>query len=315
MSATMNSTGPAVSGSNVTITKLEEEVWEGCNLQHGEMSADGVKIHFVEAGDPAGKLVVLLHGFPNIWFVWRNQFKPLVEAGYHVIAPDLRGYNRSSRFEITKDYGRSAVLPDIEKLIDNFGAGKPAILAGHDWGAIIAWAFAEDYPSKVEKLVPTNTGRLSDFQKTLRSNFRQLLKTWYIGFFQISIIPEAYFTKLIVKGIKSFKSICPGATDEDIKRLLEAFTLPGGAMGGIRYYRAASQGLWNRPDGSVPVVSCPVTTLWGDQDAYNLPIIAETDKEKAPNFKLVHLPKSGHWPMWDEPDLYNKFFLEAISGD
>jgi pimeloyl-ACP methyl ester carboxylesterase len=74
--------------------------------------------------------IVLLHGFPNFWYVWRNQFQPLVEAGYHVIAPDLRGYNRSSKPKFV-GYVRSAVLSDIESLIDAFGAGSPAILVRH----------------------------------------------------------------------------------------------------------------------------------------------------------------------------------------
>lgn len=71
----------------------------------------------------------------------------------------------------------------------------------------------------------------------------------------------------------------------------EALSQPGSVMGGISYYRAAVQGLWNRPDRTVPVVNIPVTTLWGDQDAYILPIVAEAKKEKAPNFKLLHLPQ------------------------
>jgi hypothetical protein len=73
----------------------------------------------------------MLHGFPNLWFVWRDQFRPLVEAGFYVVAPDLRGYNRSSKLKTVQDYGRSAVLPDIENLIDNLGGGEPAILVRH----------------------------------------------------------------------------------------------------------------------------------------------------------------------------------------
>jgi pimeloyl-ACP methyl ester carboxylesterase len=134
--------------------------------------------------------VLLLHGFPNFWYVWKNQFQPLAEAGFHVIAPDMRGYNTSSKPIGVASYGRQPVLSDVVCIIDHFGAGKRAIVVGHDWGGAVAWALAEDYPSKLTKIVVVNSAHLSVLGQLMWTNFQQLWRTWYILFFQLSWLPE-----------------------------------------------------------------------------------------------------------------------------
>jgi hypothetical protein len=106
----------------------QEEVIGECQLQHGEILNGDIKIHYVECGKSDGDLVLLLHGFPNFWYVWKNQFQPLAEAGFHIIAPDMRGYNTSSKPTGVASYGRQPVLSDVVCIIDHFGAGKRAIV-------------------------------------------------------------------------------------------------------------------------------------------------------------------------------------------
>ncbi|BFI31763.1 epoxide hydrolase 4 [Marchantia polymorpha subsp. ruderalis] len=293
----------------------EEEIVDGVNVQHGYLNNKDVKIHFVECGDPAGKLVILVHGWPNFWYVWKHQFKALAAAGYHVIALDLRGYNLSSKPEKLESFVRSEVLSDFVCFIDIFGNGEPAIMVGHDWGSTISWCFAEDYPSKVERLVTINMGRLTDFSQILRSNPAQLLRSWYIGAFQIPHLAEhaiAYDRCLILREI--CRNCIPSMSTSDIERHVTAYSIPGAIKGSLTFYRAAVRGLWHLPDKKVPVVKTPVTVFWGDKDSFLLPIVAEPSKDTALNAKVVHLPQCAHWPMWDDPKLFNELLLETIAG-
>src|SRR6185503_184802 len=99
-----------------------------------------------EAGE--GPLIVLLHGFPEFWYAWRQQIEPLVAAGFRVVAPDTRGYNLSSKPEGVHAYDISLLAEDIRGLIHERGA-QTAMLVGHDWGGSIAWAVAMNHPEVV----------------------------------------------------------------------------------------------------------------------------------------------------------------------
>ena len=106
-------------------------------LREGYAQVGDVKLHYVEAGD--GPLIVLLHGFPEFWFGWRLQIKPLAEAGFRVVAPDMRGYNLSSKPEGIAPYAADQLAADVRGLIQERGA-ESGLLVGHDWGGTVAWA-------------------------------------------------------------------------------------------------------------------------------------------------------------------------------
>src|SRR5881409_2631781 len=112
-----------------------------------------VRLHYVEAGD--GPLVVLLHGFPEFWFSWRYQIPALAAAGFRVVAPDMRGYNLSARPSAVGDYDIDLLATDVRDLIHERGAER-AHLAGHDWGAAVAWATAGQHPEAVDRLAILN---------------------------------------------------------------------------------------------------------------------------------------------------------------
>src|SRR5215831_9972842 len=116
---------------------------EQSDLREGYAEIGDVKLHYVEAGE--GRLVVLLHGFPEFWYGWRRQIKPLADAGFRVVAPDMRGYNLSSRPTGVKAYDTDHLTADIRDLVSERGA-KSAFLVGHDWGGSVAWATAMKFP-------------------------------------------------------------------------------------------------------------------------------------------------------------------------
>ena len=118
-------------------------------LRDGYAEIGDQRLHYVEAGD--GPLIVLLHGFPEFWYGWREQIQPLAAAGFRVVAPDTRGYNLSSKPKGAKAYSSDLLAADIRGLILERGA-ESARLVGHDWGGTIAWTMAMNHPEVVDRL-------------------------------------------------------------------------------------------------------------------------------------------------------------------
>src|SRR5919202_6066254 len=147
----------------------------GPGLREGFVEVEpGVQLHYVEAG--AGPLVVLLHGFPEFWFSWRRQLPALAAAGFRAVAPDLRGYNLSSKPRGLEAYRVGRLARDVARIIEQLGQQRAAVV-GHDWGGGVAWAFAMRYPTLVERLVILNMPHPVRMLEGLRT-LRQLGKSW-----------------------------------------------------------------------------------------------------------------------------------------
>ena len=159
----------------------------GSELREGYAEIGDVRLHYVEAGD--GPLIVLLHGFPEFWYGWRQQIEPLAAAGFRVVAPDMRGYNLSSRPDGVADYDTGKLAADIRDLVHERGA-QSALLAGHDWGGSVAWATAMNHPEVVDRLAILNVAHPRQFLRGLHHP-GQLRKSWYVFFFGLPELPEA----------------------------------------------------------------------------------------------------------------------------
>ncbi|MGW6083164.1 epoxide hydrolase EphM, partial [Bacillus subtilis] len=154
------------------------------------VNTNGITLHVAAAGPEDGPLIVLLHGFPEFWYGWKNQIKPLVDAGYRVIAPDQRGYNLSDKPEGIDSYRIDTLRDDIIGLITQFTDEK-AIVIGHDWGGAVAWHLASTRPEYLEKLIAINIPH-PHVMKTVTPLYPpQWLKSSYIAYFQLPDIPEA----------------------------------------------------------------------------------------------------------------------------
>ena len=119
--------------------------------------ANGIDLHLAEAGPPSGAPVVLLHGFPDSWELWRSQVAALAAAGYRVLAPDLRGFGRTTRPPAVEAYRSRTLVADVTGLLDA-GDVERAAVVGHDWGAALAWRVAMFAPDRVERLVAVSVG-------------------------------------------------------------------------------------------------------------------------------------------------------------
>src|SRR4051794_17168829 len=171
-------------GSPDTLTSL---VADGrTELREGYAEVGDVRLHYAEAGD--GPLIVLLHGFPEFWFGWRLQIEPLAAAGFRVVAPDLRGYNLSSKPDGAAAYTAAKLAADVRDLIHERGA-ESALLVGHDWGGTAAWTAAMNHPDVVDRPAILNAAHPRKLNEGLRHP-SQLARSWYFFYFALPDLPE-----------------------------------------------------------------------------------------------------------------------------
>jgi pimeloyl-ACP methyl ester carboxylesterase len=279
-------------------------------LRHGTAALSEVRLHFVEAGE--GPLVVLLHGFPDFWYGWRHQISALARAGFRVVAPDLRGYNLSSRPEEIHAYGLRRLVADVQELIAERGE-QTAAVAGHDWGGVVAWGVAAFHPEVVRRLAILNVPHPRRMYEGLRT-WQQLRRSWYIVMFQLPRMPER---QLAAGGFRQLRRAIeldapPGALEPgDLERYLEAWRRPGALTAMVNYYRAAGRALGRR----LPPIDTPTVVIWGERDRYLGAELAEPHRRDVPGLReVVRLPDSSHWVMRDEPErisaLLSEFFAE-----
>ena len=276
------------------------------SIRHGYAQVGGVRLHYAECGT-GERLVLLLHGFPEFWYSWRHQLVALKDR-YRVVAPDLRGYNLSDKPSRVEDYRIERLMDDVTGLVRHFGAREAAIV-GHDWGAGLAWAVAQNYPEYVWKLVTMQVPPIAVWRKNL--SLRQALRSWYMLFFQITSLPEWYISARNFAAIdKMFKdkSVRPGSfTETDIAMYKQALSESGALTAGINYYRANVFSLFRRErkpaeamsDGRIRV---PTLFIYGERD---FAIVPETvrgvgDYVDAP-YREVRIATSGHWVQNEAP--------------
>ena len=200
---------------------------EASGLAHRYADLGDVRLHYVEIGE--GPLVVLLHGFPEFYYAWRWTCPALAAAGLRVVAPDLRGYNLSSKPRGVRRYRMAYLTRDVARLIRACGAERAAVV-GHDWGGAVAWAFAMRYPALLTRLGILNAPHPARFLRALRTP-RQLRKSWYMFFFQLPWLPEASFRAQNYARLRETlrtDPVRPGAFDDaDVARYVEAIARPG----------------------------------------------------------------------------------------
>ncbi len=285
---------------------------EGAGVSHSYADVNGVRLHYVEAGE--GPLVVLLHGFPEFWYSWRHQIPALADAGYHVVAPDMRGYNLSEKPAGWRAYGAEQLAGDIAALIRHLGVEK-AHLVGHDWGAAVAYFTAMDHPDVVERLAILNVphpARLLDGFRTVR----QLRKSWYMFFFQIPFLPERLLARNGFSFAKrSLRADSPGSfSDADLERYVEAWSQPGALKGMIDYYRAALRQSPRKALGRMSPINCPVLVIWGERDRHLGRELAQPGPTWVPNVRVERLPEATHWVQHDAPERVNELLTEFLGA-
>lgn len=273
---------------------------------------DGVNLSVKIFGPQEGRPIIFLHGFPEFWFGWRKQIPYFEEQGYYVVVPDQRGYNDSEKPKSVSEYSLKHLADDVALIVENLGLKKP-VLVGHDWGAAAAWQSAINFPELFSKLIVMNVPHPRVMIKNLALNPLQFLKSWYMFFFQIPLLPENLIALLgyerLAEGLKR-TSRAGTFSDEDLEKYIEAWSKPNAMRSMINWYRAAFQ----HPDFSSEVqVKVPTLILWGEKDAFLEAKMARESVAYCDKAEVQYFPDATHWLPHEEADAVNRAIDRFIS--
>ncbi|HRA67214.1 MAG: alpha/beta hydrolase [Caldilinea sp.] len=278
------------------------------------MFTNGVDLHVVMAGPDAGPLVILLHGFPEFWYGWRKQMPALAAAGYHVWAPDQRGYNRSDKPAGVDAYHIDALAKDVAGLIEASGR-EQVYLVGHDWGAAVAWWVAGHYPARVKKLAILNVPHPAVMRRAVLEDSAQRKKSWYIFYFQLPWLPEwslrqQNYTNL-ARTLKG--SSRRGAfTADDLMAYRQAWSQPGAVTAMLNWYRAAVR--HQAQAAMLGRIRVPTLMIWGAKDIAVGRSLAQPSIDLCDEGRLVFLEEASHWVQHEEPAQVNRLLLEFFGA-
>lgn len=295
-------------------------------MQHHYADVNGIRMHYVTHG--AGDPIIFLHGFPEYWGAWKKQLNDL-GRDHFVIAPDLRGYNLTSRPEKVEDYHIKYLVEDVRSLVAHLGFKKIAVVC-QDWGALVGWSFLLRHPDMVSKFVTINITHPALFDRELRENPRQQLAAQYMLVFtspqaepQLMGDDFAWARQAVINDARAHGAIM---SDEDIAEWITSWRQPGAITAGLNYYRAAKMGPPDgegHPGGSNLLeglkpeqyhVQTPVLFIHGEQDTYLLADGQRGLKELVPNLTIRRLPDATHWVTLEKPREVSQFVREFLRG-
>jgi len=266
------------------------------------VDANGLGFELLDEGE--GPAVLLLHGFPDTHRVWREQLPALLDAGYRVIAPDLRGRGASDMPEAVEAYNIATMLGDVTGIMDARGVER-AFVVGHDFGAVLAWATAILLPDRVEKLVAMSVGNPAGWREP---PLHQRMLSWYMLFFQFEGIAEAWLQHDDWKLLREWLADAP-----DRESYVEDLARPGRLTAGLNYYRANLAP--RMPDEwlELPPVRVPTMGMWSTRD------FALTEEQMTGSGAMVEAPwryerveDAGHWLQLEQPGRVNPLLLDFL---
>ncbi|MFD1511843.1 alpha/beta fold hydrolase [Halomarina rubra] len=265
-----------------------------------------------DRGPADGPPVVLLHGFPEFWYGWHRQLDALADAGHRVLVPDQRGYNLSEKPEGRDAYHVERLADDVTGLLDALDHESAAVV-GHDWGAMVAWVLAQEHPERVERLGILNVPHPAAFGETLRSNWEQVFRSWYAGFFQVPRLPEAAMGardyRLLTRMLT--ESARPGTfSDDDLRRYRTAWSREGALTGMVNWYRAngVGSGLFSRDTRIEP----ETLVLWGTDDVALVEENAERSLQFCADGSLERFDGASHWLQHERAEAVSERLVEFL---
>lgn len=277
--------------------------------QHAYINTNGVKLHYVTQG--TGRLMLMLHGFPEFWYSWRHQI-PEFAQDFQVVALDLRGYNDSDKPKGKSAYVMDEFIQDIEGVIKGLGHDS-CILVGHDWGGAIAWNFAYAHPEMVERLIILNLPHPAKFTQGLFTP-QQLLRSWYIFLFQLPWLSELLFKAnnclAIAKIIPDTAFNKIAFTPDDIAAYQQSAAKTGALTAMLNYYRNIFSGLISPQNWGI----LEITTLiiWGENDTALGKELTYNTNDYVNNLQIKYIPACGHWVQQEKPELVNQYMREYL---
>ena len=260
------------------------------------VSTPGGMLHVRVIG--VGEPVLLLHGFPDSSLGFRELCEALAAKGFRAIAPDLRGYGLSDKPEGLEPYRSSALVADLAALARSC-SDEPVAVLGHDWGGTLAYCLASEHPELVKKLVVINAAHPESYARVLWHSL-QLLRSWYILFFQLRGIAEwcvtrRWFFRWLLRKLVAKKALM---TDVRVDAVWRELLRPGAARAALSYYRAAFR--W--PIKCPAPIAAPTLILWGDADPALDRRLLDDLPARITSVTVHHVAGAGHFVQWDEPE-------------
>jgi pimeloyl-ACP methyl ester carboxylesterase len=278
------------------------------------LETNGIRLHAACAGPEDGPLVILLHGFPEFWYGWRHQIGPLAEAGYRVLAPDQRGYNKSDKPAGVASYALDRLVADVVGLIDATGR-RTATVVGHDWGGVVAWWLALRHADRLERIVVLNAPHPEAYRRSLLRHPLQMLRSWYILAFQIPGLPEIGLRRRNWRALERAlrRTSRPGTFGAaDFEHYRRAWSEPGAITAMIHWYRAGLRAHPRLPEDVR--IRVPTLLIWGAQDGFLDRRLARPSVDLCDDGRLGLIEEATHWVQHEEPGRVNRLLLDALAA-
>jgi pimeloyl-ACP methyl ester carboxylesterase len=275
------------------------------------LETNGIRLHTVLAGQKSGVPVILLHGFPENWRCWIHQIPALVDAGFRVIVPVQRGYNLSYKPKGIRNYRVDELVKDVLGLLDTLEYQK-VNLVGHDWGAIVAWYLAYQYPDRLQRLGILNVPHPLVFRRFVTRDFEQMRRSWYAFFFQLPWLPElgmrADNWRGAVQTLRGSGKIHT-FTNEDILKYKEAWSRPGAMTAMINWYRAVR---YQTKLPSSMEIKVSTLMMWGVKDVALTYRMARPSIDHCEDGKLIFFPDATHWVQHEAAEEVNHYLIDFL---
>lgn len=282
----------------------------------------GVELDVAIAGDPTHPPAILLHGFPESHRTWRHQI-PALAADHYVVAPDQRGYARSSKPEGVENYAPDKIVADLLALADHLCIDR-FTLVGHDWGGAIAWMAAIQHPRRVARLIIVNAPHPKVFQASLFDDADQRKASQYVTRIRETHIDQG----LVGAGLERFfastfaQHVVGTIAGEDKAAYMDEWGQPGAMTAMLNWYRASSIEVpapgeaAERPfwlDAPFPPVTQPTLVIWGMKDHALLPVQLEGLPALVPDLTIVRIEDGGHFVPWEKPEAVTAAMREWLA--
>jgi pimeloyl-ACP methyl ester carboxylesterase len=281
------------------------------------IQANGLRFRAMVDGPAGGEMFILLHGFPEGAESWTKQVDALARAGCLAVAPDLRGYGLSEAPEAVENYAIGHLVDDVAGIIKSFGRSQ-AHVAGHDWGALVAWFFAGRHPEMTKTLTALSVGHPAALAEASRVDDEQREKSRYVVLFLQEGKAEQVLADEDHRRLRGMFALGPnpdavpkGVVDHFVRSL----SRPGRLTSALNYYRAnlgAGGGAWAALTQEVKITS-PTTLLWGEQDpALGRRAVDATASHVEGPYELEVLEGAGHWLQFERPDEVSRSLTRGL---
>jgi len=290
------------------------------------ITVNDVRLNVLQCGaanSQKKELVLLLHGFPETGLLsWYHQIGPICDAGFHVVVPDMRGYNSSQKPAHISDYRQSKLVNDVVGLIKYFGKDNAHII-GHDWGGIISWLVAAEHPDVVKSLTILNACHLEAFKKLILElhDFNQMISSYYIAYFQVPILTERAISKNDFLGLRTVFKDSTGLdrktfSKDYIQRSVHSFSQPEVLTSALNYYRAIPFDTYSSFISGVKTnkITSPTLVIWGKKDIALSYKLGELSLEHCENGKLIIIEDAAHFVQHDQPERVSSEIISFLKS-